>query len=72
MQEELNQFVTNDVWNLVPPPKNQTIIGTKLVFKNKVDDNGIASHNKTRLVAQGYNQQERIDLDETYAPIARL
>ncbi|GJR40753.1 pentatricopeptide repeat-containing protein [Tanacetum coccineum] len=72
MQEELNQFKTNDIWCLVPPPKNQTVIGTKWVFKNKLDKNGVVSRNKARLVAQGYNQQEDIDLDETYAPVARL
>ncbi|GJX43081.1 retrovirus-related pol polyprotein from transposon TNT 1-94 [Tanacetum coccineum] len=58
MQEELNQFKINDVWSLVPPLENQTIIGTKWVFKNKLDENGIVSRNKVRLVAQGYNQQE--------------
>ncbi|GKA17124.1 retrovirus-related pol polyprotein from transposon TNT 1-94 [Tanacetum coccineum] len=52
IQEELNQFVTNDVWNLVPPPKNQTVIGTTWVFKNKLDENGLVSRNKARLVAQ--------------------
>ncbi|GJY74480.1 retrovirus-related pol polyprotein from transposon TNT 1-94 [Tanacetum coccineum] len=72
MQEELTQFKTTDVWCLVPPPKNQTIIGTKWVFKNKLDENGVVSRNKARLVAQGYNQQEGIDFDETYAPVARL
>nr|GEY15398.1 retrovirus-related Pol polyprotein from transposon TNT 1-94 [Tanacetum cinerariifolium] len=46
--------------------------GTKWMFKNKLDENGIVSRNKARLVAQGYNQQERIDYDETYAPVARL
>nr|GEY90984.1 retrovirus-related Pol polyprotein from transposon TNT 1-94 [Tanacetum cinerariifolium] len=54
------------------PPKNQSIIGTKWVFKNKLDENGFISRNKARLVAQGYNQQERIDFDETYVPVARL
>ncbi|GJW86362.1 retrovirus-related pol polyprotein from transposon TNT 1-94 [Tanacetum coccineum] len=49
-----------------------TIIGTKWVFRNKLDENGIVSQNKARLVAQGYNQQEGIDYDETYAPVARL
>nr|GEX28974.1 retrovirus-related Pol polyprotein from transposon TNT 1-94 [Tanacetum cinerariifolium] len=49
-----------------------TIIGTKWVFKNKLDVNGIFSRNKARLVDQGYNQQEGIDYDETYAPVARL
>ncbi|GJX62691.1 retrovirus-related pol polyprotein from transposon TNT 1-94 [Tanacetum coccineum] len=72
MQEELNQFVVNDVWDSVPLPKNQSIIGTKWVFRNKLDKNGIVSRNKARLVAQGYNQQEGIDYDETYALVARL
>ncbi|GJY64355.1 retrovirus-related pol polyprotein from transposon TNT 1-94 [Tanacetum coccineum] len=72
MQEELNQFVANDVWELVPQPRNMTIIGTKWVFRNKLDENGIVSRNKARLVAQGYNQQEGIDYDETYALVARL
>nr|GEY53370.1 copia protein [Tanacetum cinerariifolium] len=46
--------------------------GTKWVFRNKLDKNGVVSRNKARLVAQGYNQQEGIDYDETYAPVARL
>ncbi|GJY88086.1 retrovirus-related pol polyprotein from transposon TNT 1-94 [Tanacetum coccineum] len=49
-----------------------TIIGTKWAFRNKLDENGIISRNKVRLVAQGYNQQEGIDYDKTYAPVARL
>ncbi|GJR58035.1 zf-CCHC domain-containing protein [Tanacetum coccineum] len=53
MQEELNQFVANDVWDLVPLPMSQTVMGTKWVFKNKLDENGIVSRNKARLVAQG-------------------
>ncbi|GKA24946.1 retrovirus-related pol polyprotein from transposon TNT 1-94 [Tanacetum coccineum] len=39
---------------------------------NKLDENGIVSRNKARLVAQGYNQQEGIDYDDTYAPVANL
>ncbi|GKA06691.1 retrovirus-related pol polyprotein from transposon TNT 1-94, partial [Tanacetum coccineum] len=69
MQEELNQFVASDVWELVPHPKSMKIIGTKWVYRNKLDKNGVVSRNKARLVAQGYNQQEGIDCDETYAPI---
>ncbi|GJY09616.1 retrovirus-related pol polyprotein from transposon TNT 1-94 [Tanacetum coccineum] len=72
MQEELNQFIVNDVWEIVPQCKNMTIIGTKWVYRNKLDQNGVVSHNKARLVAQGYNQQEGIDYDETYALISRL
>ncbi|GJW04212.1 hypothetical protein Tco_1563068 [Tanacetum coccineum] len=48
MQEELNQFIANDVWELVPQPKNMTIIGTKWVFRNKLDENGVVSRNKGR------------------------
>ncbi|GJR07141.1 retrovirus-related pol polyprotein from transposon TNT 1-94 [Tanacetum coccineum] len=72
MQEELNRFISNDVWELVLNPKDMTIIGTKWVFRNKLDENRVISRNKARLVAQGYNQQEVIDYDKTYAPIARL
>ncbi|GJU63556.1 retrovirus-related pol polyprotein from transposon TNT 1-94 [Tanacetum coccineum] len=61
-----------DEIELVPQPRNMTIIGTKWVFRNKLDENGIVSRNKARLVAQGYNQQEDIDYDETYALVARL
>nr|GEU66258.1 retrovirus-related Pol polyprotein from transposon TNT 1-94 [Tanacetum cinerariifolium] len=72
MQEELNQFIANDICELVTQPKNMTIIGIKWVFRNKLDENGVVSKNKARLVAQGYNQQEGIDYDETYALVARL
>lgn len=57
MQEELNQFTANEVLDLVPPLENQTVIGTKWVFRNKLDENGVVTRNKARLVAQGYNQQ---------------
>ncbi|GJT42135.1 retrovirus-related pol polyprotein from transposon TNT 1-94 [Tanacetum coccineum] len=60
------------VWELVPHPKSTTIIGTPWVYKNKLDENGVVSRNKARLVAQGYKQQEGIDYGKTYAPVARL
>ncbi|XP_074283511.1 uncharacterized protein LOC141608059 [Silene latifolia] len=72
MQEELQQFERNKVWHLVPRPKDRTIIGTRWVFRNKLDDTGVIVLNKARLVVQGYNQQEGIDYDETFAPVARL
>ena len=70
MQEELNQFERNEVWELVPRSNNQSVIGTKWVYRNKMDENGISIRNKARLVAQGYNQQEGIDYEETFAPVA--
>ncbi|GAU48012.1 hypothetical protein TSUD_188830 [Trifolium subterraneum] len=71
MKEELHQFEKNEVWNLVPFPKDHSIIGTRWVFRNKLDKNGNVVRNKARLVAQGYNQQEGIDYDETFVPVAR-
>ena len=72
MQEELNQFERNEVWELVPRPNDQSVIGTKWVYKNKMDENVIIIRNKARLVAQGYNQQEGIYYEETFAPVVRL
>ena len=72
MQEELNQFERSKVWKLVPRPSDHSIIGTKWIFKNKMDENSVIIRNKARLVAQGYMQEKGIDYDETYALVARL
>lgn len=72
MQEELDQFERNKVWSIVPPPENQFIIGTKWVFKNKLNEDGEIVKNKVRVVAQGYCQEEVIDFDEILALVARL
>ena len=72
MQEELNQFERNNIWILVARPKNHPIIRTKWVYRNKLDKNKNIIRNKVKLVAKGYNQQEGIDFDEIFAPVARL
>ncbi|GJW16879.1 retrovirus-related pol polyprotein from transposon TNT 1-94 [Tanacetum coccineum] len=72
MQEELNQFCRNKVWTLVPLPYGKIAISSKWVFRNKKDKDGIVTKNKARLVAQGYSQEEGIDYDETFAPVARM
>ncbi|TYK31065.1 gag-pol polyprotein [Cucumis melo var. makuwa] len=72
IQEELLQFERNQVWNLVPKPPHVNIIGTKWIFKNKIDEQGRLIRNKTRLVAQGYSQIKGLDFGETFAPTARL
>ena len=72
MQVELKQFARNDVWMLVQKPKDKTIIGTKWVYRNKLDEDGKVIRNKARLVAQSYSQQEDINFTETFAPVARL
>ncbi|KAJ9561594.1 hypothetical protein OSB04_006754 [Centaurea solstitialis] len=72
MQEELAEFIRNNVWLLVPRPRKRTIIGSMWIFRNKLDEIGTIIRNKARLVAQGYRQEEGIDYDETFAPVARL
>nr|GEZ33210.1 hypothetical protein [Tanacetum cinerariifolium] len=72
MQEELLQFKIQNVWVLVDCPKGVRPIGTKWVFKNKKDERGIVIRNKARLVAQGYTQEEEINYEEVFAPVARI
>ena len=72
MHEELNNFIRNKVWTLVDRPKEHNVIGTRWVFRNKQDEDGLVVRNKARLVAQGFSQVEGLDFGETFAPVARL
>ncbi|KAJ1700593.1 hypothetical protein LUZ63_000372 [Rhynchospora breviuscula] len=72
MQEELNQFERNQVWELVPLPSGKQVIGTKWVYRNKLDEIDNVVRNKARLIAQDFKQQEGIDFEKTFAPLAHL
>ncbi|GJR43204.1 putative ribonuclease H-like domain-containing protein [Tanacetum coccineum] len=72
MQEELLQFKLQQVWVLVDLPTGAKVIGTKWVYRNKKDERGVVVRNKARLVAQGHRQEEGIDYDEVFAPVARI
>jgi hypothetical protein len=63
MHEELNNFTRNEVWTLEERPQDAGVIGTKWVFRNKQDDQGIVVRNKVRLVAKGFSQVEDLDLE---------
>nr|GFA05402.1 putative ribonuclease H-like domain-containing protein [Tanacetum cinerariifolium] len=72
MQEEMQQFYNQQVWTLIPLPADKIAIGTKWILKNKRDARGIVVRNKARLVAQGHRQDEGIDYDEVFTPVARI
>nr|GEZ94423.1 copia protein [Tanacetum cinerariifolium] len=72
MQEELIQFKRLDVWVLVPAPDNITPLTFKWLFKNKNDKENTVIRKKSRLVVRGYRQEEGIDFEESFAPVARM
>nr|GFA49238.1 copia protein [Tanacetum cinerariifolium] len=72
MQEELLQFKLQKVWVLEDLPKGKRAIGSKWVFRNKKDEKRIVIRNKARLIAHGHTQEEGIDYDEVFAPVARI
>nr|GEZ19179.1 hypothetical protein [Tanacetum cinerariifolium] len=72
MQEEPNEFERLEVWELVPRPDQVLVITLKWIYKVKLDELGGILKNKARLVARGYRPEERIDFEESFAPVARL
>ncbi|GJY60634.1 retrovirus-related pol polyprotein from transposon TNT 1-94 [Tanacetum coccineum] len=72
MQEELNELERLEVWELVPRPDKVMVITLKWIYKVKLDELGGILKNKARLVARGYRQEEGIDFEESFTPVARL
>jgi hypothetical protein len=72
MQEELESFERLEVCELVEKPEGIIVIGLKWIWKNKLDAEGTVVRNKSRLVAKGYFQEEGIDFEKSFAPVARL
>ena len=68
---QCNSFLENNTWELVPPPENKNVIGSKWVYKVKRNADGSVERFKARLVAQGYAQSQGIDYEEVFAPVAR-
>ncbi|GJS91822.1 retrovirus-related pol polyprotein from transposon TNT 1-94 [Tanacetum coccineum] len=72
MQEELHHFDRLKVWELIDKPFGKMIIKLKWLWRNKKDEDQTVIHNKAQLVAKGYAQEEGIDFEESFAPVARL
>ncbi|GJW39937.1 retrovirus-related pol polyprotein from transposon TNT 1-94 [Tanacetum coccineum] len=72
MQEEIHEFERLQVWELVPCLDKVMLIKLKWIYKVKTDEFGRVLKNKARLVAQGFRQEEGIDFEESFAPVARI
>ncbi|GJX37252.1 retrovirus-related pol polyprotein from transposon TNT 1-94 [Tanacetum coccineum] len=72
MQDELHQFDRLQVWELIDKPFGKTVIKLKWLWKNKKDEDQTVIRNKARLVAKGYAQEEGINFEESFAPVALL
>ncbi len=72
MEREMESLRENEVWELVKLPLNKKVVGSKWVFKIKMNDNGKVNRYKARLVAQGNSQTKGMDYDETFSPVVRM
>nr|GEX11601.1 copia protein [Tanacetum cinerariifolium] len=72
MQDEIHEFDRLQVWELVPQPDCVMIIALEWIYNVKLDEYGDVLKNKARLVAKGYRQEEVIDFEESFVPVARI
>jgi hypothetical protein len=72
MEEEMASLDKNEPWDLVELPTRRKPIGSKWVFKKKLNAEGKVEKYKSRLVAKGYSQVEGIDFGEIFSPVAKL
>ena len=72
MKMEMDSLHSNEVWELVEPPADRKVVGSKWIFKRKVDADGTVERYKARLVAQGCTQRFGLDYEETFSPVVRF
>lgn len=72
MGSEVKSLIKNNTWKLVERPKDQWVIGSRFVLRNKYKSDGSIEKRKVRLVARGFSQRPGIDFRETFAPVARM
>nr|GEU48090.1 retrovirus-related Pol polyprotein from transposon TNT 1-94 [Tanacetum cinerariifolium] len=69
---EMQSMKDNEVWVLVELPPNGKTVGSKWLFKKKTDMNGVVHTYKARLMERGYTQNQGIDYEETFSPVADI
>ena len=72
MESKMKSLCLNGIWELVEPPLNRRIVGSKWIFKQKVDATGSLERYKVRLVTQGCTQMFELDNEETFSPVDRF
>lgn len=72
MKKELEALKQNHTWDVVPLPQGKTPIGNKWVYKIKLRSDGTLERFKARFVAEGYNQKQGIDYEETFGPVVKM
>ena len=71
MHEEYESIMKNDVWDVVPRPKDKAVVTLKWLYKIKHGSDGSAKKFKAGFIACGFSQKEGIDYDGIFAPVAR-
>ena len=71
MVKEYHSIIKNDVWEIVPRPKDKSVVFSKWIFKTKHSANGSIEKYKAIFVARGFSQKEGIYYEETFAPVVR-
>ena len=71
MVKEYQSIINNDVWEIVPRPKDKSMVSSKWIFKTKHSVDGSIEKYKARFVARGFSQNEGIDYEENFSLVAR-